>query len=98
MSLAASPPSIASGGAVAYAGLLFLLLAATAGLFLGLWQAMAWYHALWLSPLIVGAVVAIVGYAMIKKGKRTLKKQSMVPQKTVDSMRENKQWLKEEMK
>ncbi|MFW6146205.1 MAG: phage holin family protein [Planctomycetota bacterium] len=89
--------SIAGGGGVAFAGLNFLLLAATAGLFVGLWQVMAWYHALWLSPLIVGAVVAIVGYAMIKKGKHTLNKQSMVPEKTVDTMRENTQWLKQEM-
>lgn len=89
--------SIATGGGVAFAGLIFLLLAATSGLFVGFWQVMAWYHALWLSPLIIGAIVAIVGYAMIRKGKHTLKTQSMVPRKTVDTMRENKQWLKSEM-
>ncbi len=88
--------SIATGGGVAFAGLVFLLLAATGGLFVWLWQAMAWYHALWLSPLIVGAVVALVGYIMVAKGKHTLRKQSMVPRKTVDTMRENKQWLKEQ--
>ena len=88
---------IAAGGLVAWAGVMILLLAATAGLYVGLALVVAWYTALWLSPLIVGAVVAIVGWIMIAKGKRTIAHQHLAPEKTIESMRENKQWLRNEM-
>jgi len=83
---------IGAGAAVAYMGVGLLLLAATAGLFLGIWAVAGWMVSLWLSPLIVGAVVAIIGWAMIAKGKRTLKQEGFVPHETVDSLKENKRW------
>lgn len=86
--------SIAIGGAVAYAGVLVLLAAASiglavllaaAGLDLVLWAS-------WLAPLIVGAIVAVIGYAMVQKGISTLKRESLVPTQTMDSLRETRQW------
>lgn len=85
---------IAIGGFVAYAGFLFLLLAATAGVAFALIAAdVAEVHAMWLAPLIVGLVVAIVGYVLIQKGISTLKHTSAMPKRTARTLREDKQWL-----
>jgi hypothetical protein len=86
---------IAAGGAVAYAGLIFLLLAATYALYLML-QAMGMEtHSLWVAPLIVGAIVGIIGYSLVQKGISTLRDESLVPEKTTQSLQEDKQWLQE---
>ena len=90
--------SIATGGTVAYVGALFILIAATVGLAMILDRFTAIdEHAWWLAPLIVGGIVAIIGYAMIQKGVSTLKRQSPVPQKTIQSLQEDKQWLKDKV-
>jgi hypothetical protein len=82
------------GGAIAYAGLLMLLVAATAGLYVGL-VALEFSHmtAGWLAPLIVGAVVAFIGYIFVQKAISTLKREPLVPERTAESLREDKEWL-----
>lgn len=89
---------LAVGGAVAYAGVLFLLLAATTAILVGL-EAMGLDReiTLWLAPLIVGGIVALVGYGLVQKGISTLKHESLVPEKTTGSIQENKQWLQDKM-
>lgn len=89
---------LAAGGLVAFAGVMVLLAAAVAGLYVGLNTVLPWYHAAWISPLAVGLVVAIIGYAMVQKAISTIKRTSPVPQQTVETMRENKEWLQNEMK
>jgi hypothetical protein len=85
---------IAVGGFIAYAGFIFLLLAATAGVLFALIEAgVAQMHALWLAPLIVGLIVAIVGYIFVQKGISTLKRASAMPKRTARTLREDKQWL-----
>jgi hypothetical protein len=70
------------GGAIAYAGLLFLLAAAVLGLSL--------YLQPWLSTLIVAGVVLIVGLIMVTKGRQNLKAHNLVPEKTVESLQRDK--------
>jgi hypothetical protein len=70
---------LAVGGAVAYAGFLVLLGALVIILALFL----PW----WLSALIVGFVVAAVGYALVQKGLSTLKQVDMAPRETIDSLK-----------
>ncbi len=87
---------IAVGGFIAYAGFLFLLLAATFGVLFGLIEGgMADVHALWVAPLLVGVVVAVVGYIFVQKGISTLKRASVVPKRTHRTLREDKQWLEQ---
>lgn len=87
---------IAVGGFIAYAGFLFLLLAATFGVLFGLIEGgMADVHALWVAPLLVGVVVAVVGYIFVQKGISTLKRASAIPQRTRRTLREDKQWLEQ---
>ncbi len=85
---------LAVGGAIAYAGLLVLLLAITAGLFQLLTLAVGPGVSSWLSPLIVGIVVGVVGYLLVQKGINTLRRADLAPHQTIDSIRENKEWLK----
>ena len=85
---------IGAGSAIAHAAAILLLLGLAALLYHGLVAAgLEHMTAGWLAPLIVGGVLALVGYMMIQKGVSTLKRESLVPRKTVDSLKENQQWL-----
>jgi Flp pilus assembly protein TadB len=79
---------LAVGGAVAYAGFLAIL----AGVVLVLGLVLPW----WASALIVGVVVAIIGYVLIHKGQTALKQIDLTPQETAETLKEDKQWLKEQ--
>jgi hypothetical protein len=78
-----------AGGLVAYAGLIALIMAA---IFL-LNRAMS----LWLSALIVGIVVIVIGAILLLVGRNSLGSMSVVPEKTVESIRENTEWAKEQV-
>jgi len=81
--------TLSTGGAVLYAGVLTLVLSAVAALWL-IWP-------LWLSALVVGATVAVIGAIMMAAGRSRLKKESMELTHTKESLRENKQWMKSQM-
>jgi xanthine/uracil permease len=85
--------SVAIGAAVVLAGLFIILLAAVSGLAMFLPPDLA----PWLAPLIVGAVVAIIGYAMLKAGSSKLKPENLMPHRTVDSLVRDKNVAKEKM-
>ncbi|MDF3042689.1 MAG: hypothetical protein K0Q71_5395 [Thermomicrobiales bacterium] len=79
-----------AGGAVAYAGLLFLLLAIVYGLIEAGWDA-------WLSALIVGAVVVAIGAILVLRARESLKPANLAPQKTVETLKEDAAWAKEQI-
>jgi len=79
---------IGMGGAIAYAGLLALI----AAIILGLGELMP----LWLSALIVGVVVAGVGYVLIQRGRDALKRADLTPHETIDSLKEDAEWAKDQ--
>ncbi|MBV9791409.1 MAG: phage holin family protein [Chloroflexi bacterium] len=79
---------IGAGGALAYAGLLALI----AALIIGLGELIP----LWLSALIVGLVVVGVGYMLIQRGLTALKQIDPVPQQTIQTLQEDKEWVKEQ--
>jgi hypothetical protein len=81
--------SLAAGGAVAYAGFLAIL----AGIILGL----AYYIPLWLSALVVGLVVAGVGGFLVQSGLTALKHEDLTPRQTVQTLKEDAQWAKQQM-
>lgn len=88
---------VAVGGAVAFLGAIALLLFAVYGLTSLMDQFLPLGVAVWLAPLIIGAILAGVGYSMIKKSLETLKQESVAPKKTTQSLQENKAWLKEKI-
>jgi len=81
---------LAAGGALAYAGLLAIL----AGVIALLNDVMP----LWASALLVGIVVAIVGYLLIRKGLDALKRDDFAPRETIETLKEDQQWAKEQTK
>jgi hypothetical protein len=81
---------LVAGGAVAYAGLLFLLLAIVFGLIEAGWDA-------WLSALVVGLVVAAIGAILVLRARESLKPANLAPRRTVESLKEDQEWAKEQI-
>ena len=81
---------LAIGGAVAYAALLALL----AGVIGLLATAMAW----WAAAIVVAVVVGIVGAVMISKALESLKRTELAPRQTVETLKEDAQWAKQQVK
>ena len=83
------------GAVVALAGVLAVLTAVAYGIaaWLAIGAEVLWPNALWIGWGIVGIVTLIIGYALFKSGMSDLKRQSPVPEKTVQSLKEDKQWL-----
>jgi hypothetical protein len=50
---------------------------------------------LWSCYAIVGGVCAIMGIVLLYKGKYRLAQIDMIPQQTVETMKENVRWIKE---
>jgi len=90
--------AVGVGGAVALLGAMALVAALILGLVSLFDNFMSPEVAVWVAPLLVGAVLAGIGYSMIKKAMATLKQESLTPQKTTQSLQENKEWLKEKIR
>lgn len=83
------------GAAVAMLGMVFILLGLSHGLTaLFVSAGLTPMTSLWLGPLAVGVVVAIVGYIVLRKGLNTLKRETPVPEQTIRSLQENQEWVK----
>jgi len=80
---------LAVGGAVGYAGLLGVLTAVIALL--------TYVIPLWLAALIVGVVVGLVAYVMITAALKALKETELTPRQTVETLKEDAQWLKNQV-
>jgi uncharacterized membrane protein YqjE len=77
--------AVASGGLVLFAGFIILLLAIVYWL--------AQFMDLWLSALIVGAVVMVIGFIMVQGGKKKLEAASFKPERTTASLEKDKEVL-----
>lgn len=87
--LKAAAISMASGGAVVFAGLLVLLAAAVLGL--------SHVVADWLAALIVGGIVSIVGFVMINSGKNKFDSSALRPERTQRALQQDKEMLERRM-
>jgi uncharacterized membrane protein YqjE len=52
----------------------------------------------WLAPLIVGGILAIIGFILLSKGRANLQSQNLAPQRTVESMRKDKALAQEQLR
>ena len=82
---------LAVGGLVAYAGLLaiiasLIVLVADRGV------------PLWASALILGGIVALIGYLLVQRGISALKHHDLTPRQTIESLKEDTQWAKEQVR
>jgi hypothetical protein len=82
---------LAIGGAVAYAGFLGIM----AGVIIVLAAAgLPW----WLAALLVGLALAGGGYLLVQRGLTEMRREDLAPRQTMESLRENTQWAKEQVK
>jgi hypothetical protein len=84
---------IVAGALVGYSALIFLLLALSSIISQALVaQEVSPGWAAFLGFLIVALIVGILSAVMILKGIQTLKKLSLVPDKTIETLKEDKTW------
>lgn len=81
--------SLVIGGAVGYAA----LLAICAAVILLLDRVMP----AWLAALIVGVIVGAVAWLLIGKAVATLRTMELKPRETVESLKEDAQWIKDQI-
>ena len=80
---------VAGGGSIAMLGVMALLAA--------LILALGTLIPLWAAALLVGALVSGIGGALVVTGIRAFKGISAVPRETMQTLEENKRWLKEQV-
>ena len=78
------------GGAVAYAALLAIIAAII--------MMLDRYMPSWGSALLVGVLVGIVGWLLIGKALSALQQTDMTPHQTVESLKEDATWVKQQIK
>jgi Putative Actinobacterial Holin-X, holin superfamily III len=77
------------GGAVGYAGLLAIIAAAIIGL--------SYFISAWAAALLVGVIVGVVAFILISSALNALKKTNLMPRETVETLKEDAQWLKKQV-
>lgn len=80
---------LAVGGTIVYVGFLAIVAAIIV--------ALEYFIPLWLSCLLVGIIIGIVGAVMVTTGLKDLKKIDPVPEQTVETIKEDAKWLKEQV-
>jgi formate hydrogenlyase subunit 4 len=90
---------LAAGGAVAYTALLVILAAVVIGLtqlisHLSGWQLIT---SAWIAAATVGLIVGVVAYVLVTNALAKLKNVELTPQQTVQTIKEDAQWLKDQV-
>jgi len=80
----------AMGGALAHAGLLALIAAVILGL--------GTLIPVWVSALIIGLVTAGAGLVLVRKGITALRELDPVPKRTVETLQQDRTWMKEQLR
>lgn len=82
------------GALVTLASLVIVLQAMSWLVELGLENTRWERHSTWLAFLIVGLVAASIGALIARKGAKTIKRENLVPEKTIESLKEDKAWMR----
>ena len=90
--------SIAVGGGILLVAALAIGTAVTYGLIVLFDLFLPFEIAVWLAPLVLGAVLAMVGMSMIRKGKDAMAEEGLAPQRTIETLREDKDWVKRKVR
>ena len=82
---------LVGGGLIAYGGLLAIIAAIVLILIvIGLPP--------WAAALVGGVLVSGIGYLLIRSGLAALRPQELTPRETIDTLKEDAQWLKAQVK
>jgi hypothetical protein len=80
---------LAVGGAVGYAAMLSIL----AGVVIGL----SYFMPAWIAAILVGLLVGAVAFFVISSALEELKNTNLKPEESVESIKEDAQWLKNQV-
>jgi len=80
---------LAVGGAIGYAAMLAIM----AGIIIGLSN----FIPAWVAALLVGAVVGATSFFLISSAIERLKETNLKPEESVESIKEDAQWLKNQL-
>jgi hypothetical protein len=81
------------GAAFAFAAIVVLASAADRGLTALLAQFVDLEIAVWLAPLLLGLAIALVSWMLIQKGLGALRNMTVVPERTVQTLKEDRRWI-----
>ena len=89
--------ALAGGGMIILIGLFFIVQAAVFGVvaLLDIWLPAE--IAVWLAPLLVGVATVLVGWLLLSGGLKKLSAESLAPQRTADSLREDATLVREHL-
>lgn len=82
---------VGAGGLLAYAGLLVLLAA-------GVLLLIDTGFEPWLAALLVSVVVMAIGAALMWRGREGLRTTNLAPERTIETLKEDAEWAKEQIK
>ena len=82
---------VGAGGALAYAGVLAVVAAVV------LWLIDAGL-APWLAALLVGVVVVVIGAGLAMAGRSTIERTDLTPRRTLETLRDDTEMVKEQLK
>lgn len=87
------------GGAVGYAALLVILTALILGLTLLIAAITGWSSiaSALIASLVIGAAVAGIAYVLVDSALSALKNLDLAPRQTIESVKEDAQWIKEQV-
>lgn len=87
------------GGAVGYAALFVVLAAIVIGLTQLISRLTAWQviTSAWIAAAIVGIAVGVVAYMLVTNALAKLKDTELAPRQTVETLKEDAQWLKDQV-
>jgi hypothetical protein len=54
-------------------------------------------YTIWLGPLTVGLLTALIGWGLVAKARRDLQSTSLAPERTIGSLRDTKAWAQRKM-
>ena len=87
--LARESAMVGVGGVLAYAGLIVVLIGVA-------WLLADLLDSIWLGFLIVGVIVLAIGGFLAWRSLQQMKKVSVVPEKTVETIKQDVEWAKEQ--
>jgi flagellar motor component MotA len=90
---------LVAGGAVGYTALLVILAAVVIGLTQLISSLTGWQHitSAWIAAAIVGLVVGAVAYVLVTNALAKLKETELTPRQTVETLKEDAEWLKNQV-
>lgn len=90
--------SLVAGGMIILIGLFFLTEALVFGVAALLALVVAETVAAWLSPLLIGLLAVIIGWAIMSKGRRNLQARALAPSRTMASIREDEHLVRDQVR